>query len=377
MISRVTYALCCAAAAALAIGLLGRPVYAQDSGPATTASALEERLEQLDKALAEIERQQVELERQRGDLEALKADLAAVKSAPEPENRWTYSGFVQAQSAWLDRGQGGPQYQLRRLYNVLTYDYDDRAAGCLLLNTTSQVFPLDAWIETRRGNVRFRLGQFIPPTGYDTQRSSSVRHAHEYSTAYSRLFPGIYDQGFMIYTASRNPAAGVLRVSFTNGSGPNAPDSNAAKDVVLHYSQPFAGGKGRFHLTGAWGLSTVTYPNANPVTSPKSLVSAGIGYTSRRLDSQAEAVFGSAYGNNVLGGYGETAYKAGKHTLYGRYEYYAPSTANPGALTSGPILGYEYALGPRDKLGLEVAILTDRVTSYRDGRVTLRWQATW
>lgn len=369
--------------AALATLETVRPTTAQPVGGTAAESGLVERLAQLDRALAEIETQQAELDRQRQELEALKADIAALKSGggPKPaggrEDTWAYSGFVQAQSSWTDRGQGGPQYQVRRLYNVFTYGYDGRAAGCLLLNTTNQVFPLDAWVETTRGDVRFRLGQFIPPTGYDTQRSPSLRHAHEYSTAYSRLFPGIYDQGFMVYTAPRNPGAGVLKLSISNGAGPNVADSNAAKDVVFHYSQPFAGARGKVHVTGAWGLSTVTYPNANPVTSPKSLVSTGIGYASGKWDTQAEAVFGQAYGNDVLGGYAETAYTTGKHTLYGRYEYYAPSTANPGTLHSGPIVGYEYALGSRDKLSLEAAMIVDRLTSFRDGRVTLRWQAEW
>jgi hypothetical protein len=378
---------------ALAAGLLlatGMAALADDveaaSASEETSANLENRLAELDTALQELAEQQAELEQQREELEELKAEIASLRDAsdapPPPsepgEDRYKYFGYTQLQTEWLEQNGNQAQLVVRRFFNVFDYQFDDETKGRLLLNTTpAGVAPLDAWVESTQGDIYVRAGQFIPPSGFDPMRSSSIRRSHEYATAWARLFPGIYDLGVMVANRPRDHDAGKVLLAVHNGAGPNRPDNDNVKDVVIHYTQPINDGRSRFHLTKAFGQTTVVPQGGAAVSNPKDLWAAGFGYSSGHWEAQIEAITGRAYGSQVLGGYVEGAYITGKHVFFGRYDYYNPNTATQARLVAGPRVGYEYHLGDRSKLSLEYSSIQDAATAGGDGRWAIRWQAKW
>lgn len=383
---------CVAVACVMWLGTMTPPVFGQEEASSVGAAAqsLDEKLAQLDSALAQLTAQQTELERQRTELEALRAEVEALRSGaalaqpaqaapPAPkQDRWEYSGYAQIHASWDQSADGTAQYRIRRFYSKLTYTPDEYVKGVLLVDTSANIRLLEAYMESAKGDVRVRLGQFMPAFAFEMSRSSQHRRVHDYARAYPTLFPGLYDLGLVARTAPGNPLAGTFSIGVMSGNGMNNADNNATKDVTLMYEQPLNRGRTRLALSGVWGeFTTSPTPPAAPVTTPKRLWNFGVSYGGRTWELQAEALGGQARGNSVLGGYVEGAYKTGRHAIYGRYDYYDPSTAVANDHIRGPILGYEYAWSARNKVSFEAALYADPSTAGGDRRYSIRWQTRW
>jgi hypothetical protein len=364
---------------------------AQSTAPSSTGEAtttpvgttVDEKLAQIDQALAEM---QAKL----SELEALKAELAKQPAAPPAQpkaERWKYSGYAQLQAfagpAAVATGSD-LQFQVRRFYHNFTYEIDSKTQAAMTLNTAlakagSRVVPLNVYIERTEGDARIRFGQFIPPASLDLIRSSSVRHSHDYARAYNVLFPEQYEPGIMVSSYSANSHAGQVSVSLMTGNGVNNPDNDNGKNLIVSYVQPFANGKGKANLSYISGSFTTTPTDTTvaPVTTPKRLVSCGVGYATGGWEFQVEGVAGQAFGAGVRGGYAEAAYTTGRHTLYGRYDVYDPNRSTVGDSWVGPTLGYEYNWSAKHRLSFEAGLFRNGATTASDVRYEARWQVKW
>ncbi len=374
------------------LGLTGRGARAQEAAlPAAVVAAdgsggaVESKLAEVDRALAELQSKLAELEQLRASLQT-SAGSAAPPAAKE--ERWKYSGYAQVQVyTGPAAGIAGSslQYQIRRFYHTLTYHVDEETQALLTLNTAiakndARVTPLNAYIERTEGDFRVRVGQFIPPASLDLIRSSSARHAHDYSRGYNTLFPEQYEPGLMVSSSSRNSHAGQVSLCVMSGNGLNNQDNDNAKNWILSYLQPFANGKGKVHvayLDGTYTRAVSAAQTGTTVTDPKRIVSAGASYASGPWELQAEGLTGRAFGRSVRGGYLEAAYTTGRHTFFGRQDVYDPDTAAGGNAWVGPSLGYEYNWSARNRLSLEAAFLRNSATAGSDMRYQARWQVKW
>lgn len=371
---------------------------AASTASATTA-AVDEKLAQVDKALAELESELSELQK-------LKAELQTKGSAPAApkEDRWSYKGYLQSEVYWGPSAQAtgsDVQYRIRRFYNTIDYKIDDHAKARLLLDTsvargaTTIVQPLDAWIESTTGDIKVRAGQFISPFSLDIGRSSQFRHAHDYARYGIILFPGMYEPGIMVSNNTANTHAGQFSIAAMSGNGTGKQDNNSTKDLVVRYLQPFSNAKGQAYVAYASGKFTTTpaATSTDPaVTTPKSLLGLGVGYASGPWELQGEYVTGRYLGHGVRGAYLEAAYTTGRHTIFGRYDYYDPNTDAgiytppvTAAQTSptvadawvGPSIGYEYNWSARNRLSFELGLFRDSATTASDVRYQARWQTKW
>jgi phosphate-selective porin len=297
----------------------------------------------------------------------------------KPEDkRYKYSGYAQIHFESTDAGQGISQFIVRRFYHTLDYDFDQKTEGHFLLNTVSTVTLLEAYLQNKTGSVQVRAGQFIPPISFELTRSSSVRHVHDYARAYTNIWGSSHrDLGVQVSTRTSNTHAGKVYAALVNGNGLNKPDNNRGKDLHLQYVQPFAEGKGKLNVAYISGSFTTSPTTGDPVTTPRRLLNFGAAWANNTWDFQSEVLSGEAQGTRQLSFYGDAAYTTGRHTVYGRYQFHDPDVTTLGNLMSGPVIGYEYAIGPKNKVSVEADLYNDQATPGRDRRFAVRWQARW
>lgn len=348
-------------------------------------SVTDAKLAEVDEALAELRAKIAEVEALKASLE--QATTPAQPAAPKTE-RWKYSGYAQIQAyagPAAEASGSNLQYQIRRFYHTFTYDIDAKTQGVITLNTAisktgGRVAPLNAYVERTEGDARIRFGQFIPPATLDLIRSSSARHAHDYSRGIALLYPDQYEPGLMVSTYSKNTHAGQLSLMLMSGNGLNNPDNDNAKNWIVAYAQPFGNGKGKAvasYLSGTFTQAVSAAQSSTMVTNPKRLVSLGASWADGPWEFQAEGLRGESFGNSVQGYYLEAAYTTGRHTLFARHDVYDPNTSVAGNTWIGPSVGYEYNWNSRNRLSLEAGLFRDQATSGDDARWQARWQYKW
>ena len=183
-----------------------------------------------------------------GKVEGHAEDLGVLKAAADAAAKLKLSGYVQGRFEWHQDSKDGldsagkpadttgflvRRGRLKALYAGDHSEYllqlDATGKGVVLKDAEASV--LEPWSPL---GLKFTLGQFKVPFGYEIVQSSSEREMPERSRVVKTLFPGERDRGLRV-TGKWN----VLRLALAvvNGNGIEdaiytANDQNAYKDMV-------------------------------------------------------------------------------------------------------------------------------------------------
>lgn len=364
--------------AIIGIALLCVPTLAQDAA----LSAMEAKLAEIEARLAELDQQKAELETLKAEVAELQAKgeaPAAPVVAAAKEDTWDYGGFAQVQVQTDQQVAASPQFLVRRVFNAFTWRMGDHTTGKAVINTTpTAIGMLDAWLETKSGDVALRAGQMSMPWGYDLNESSSVRTVFEYDRALISMFPGAYEIGARVQTNPGDTHGTSLSLGVYNGNGPNVVDNNASKDILVEARQYFDEGKGSVYAAANFGA----YTTAGGTAFPRRYYGAGARHNGNHFELQGEAQFGQGHtlyaaATPFVGGYGQVGYRTGKNLLYTRYSYFDRNSNVANDTYAAPTVGYTYNFNSRNKVSAELNLINDQATVGGDTRFGVRWQTKW
>lgn len=324
---------------ALCAGALLAPPARAETDPETRKEldALKQRIQVLEEELAKSKKQ---------------PPAAAPAPAGPPESlkarngsRFQIGGYAEVRVTNLgsqagDRVPNGDlDFQITRFRPRLTYLMDDHFLATVQINATTRLNPnriasgegpiaqgsfqaRDAFVEYHNDGYYLRAGQQKIPYGYDVFRyGDEVRETLERARVFAILFPDERDIGVVAGTQSaKNPRAASIAVGVVNGDGINRPDNDDNKSVSVNGLVPI----GPHHVAGAsFYTGTTSHGISRNVGTPpvtrslvKGQVKKAYGVEHRmnygRFSTQAEYLWGRAFGADVNGGYGLARYNTGK-----------------------------------------------------------------
>ncbi|HWO56356.1 MAG TPA: porin [bacterium] len=209
--------------------------------------------------------------------------------------KFKVSGYVQARYEYHDDAISNPalgtastdsrnmgkllnRFYIRRGRLKVTFQANKNASGVVYFDgSASGVSLKEAFVALTepRSEVRFTLGQFNWPFGYEVSFSSSKREFPERARWSRTLFPGERDRGVKVERAFKiedrydlNLTAGVFNGNGIEDRVFGATDPNKSKDFIARAACDF--GALDVGVSGYWGEQFNPSDSAVPVQTPSS-----------------------------------------------------------------------------------------------------------
>jgi len=277
-------------------------------------------------------------------------------------------------------GAWAPPYQLQARRVRLTIDAKsrDRLDGRVMLALDRGEFSLkDLYVTAHTPDVGLRVGQFYVPFSEETQLGDSKRETLERAPIARYLWPGERDIGATLMINPRTKRGASFAASVLSGNGPSRADNNAARDLVLRYTQRFHEGRGSAYIAHQRG----TFTDGGNVTTPRAYYGLGGAWRDKHAKwrFQGEGFAGEALGKPFLGGIarGVRYWGGGKHSVYAQLDYMDPDRNTPNDIQAGPVVGYIRRMSPDTKVTFELNGRQNDATAATDFAVGLRYQVEW
>lgn len=227
--------------------------------------------------------------------DSLAGRLSAVETAVQNLKKFKVSGYVQARYEYHDDAISNPalgtastdsrnmgkllnRFYIRRGRLKVTFQANKNASGVVYFDgSASGVSLKEAFVALTepRSEVRFTLGQFNWPFGYEVSFSSSKREFPERARWSRTLFPGERDRGVKVERAFKiedrydlNLTAGVFNGNGIEDRVFGATDPNKSKDFIARAACDF--GALDVGVSGYWGEQFNPSDSAVPVQTPSS-----------------------------------------------------------------------------------------------------------
>jgi hypothetical protein len=367
----------------LLVGLLvAMPAVAQDAPTAVPPGQQAAPVEHPDN---QVILQEIDLLKRR--IEALEQQLAESKKAPPAKpavdadalkakngSRLTVSGYAETRftdigSATGDRtAKNVTDFQVARFRPRLTYLMDPKHfQAALQLNASTRsgaaasVNTRDAYLEYDNTGFYARMGQQKIPYGYEVFREGDeVRPALERARVFGVLFPDERDLGFTVASVPKSARSPVVSLGVVNGDGINKIDGDKQKSVAANIIVPL----GSHHVLGGsvyTGATTATV-GGKLISQVKNAYGVEHRLNLGRLSTQAEYLWGRAFGADVNGGYGQIGYNTGQRgNLFVRYDVFDPHDNAPRDYWARTSIGWYKDFTRQFRLTGEYDLVTNRL----------------